>query len=709
MPAERLLALRGLCDWLEELRGLGGYRGLVVAHSSDVYGVAELLARVLPGPVTCVAPVEGRPRLRPVCGRLLSPSAIEELLGSESGSVVLAVPRLLRPNLFAAAAETVRAGGVVAVAAPPLGEWNPGGGMSIGAYRRYLLRRLGEARSIYWFDADSGTVYASRLPGGRAEAPEGPAGYRARSPVPRALLEAAATREQAEAMDTIIEFLRGRGRSVLVLGDRGRGKSGLLGLLLAYLVHSHMVGFVPVTAPSPWGVQSMFRVLSGALEGLRIKHWEIRRGQLVIGVAGPWFHIRYHTPDHVQPGPYLVVDEAAAVGPVRLRALAARSPRLLAATTVHGYEGSGRILSHMVERLLPAPRLVVELRTPVRYPPGDPLEEWVYETFMLRAEPGPPPSRAEEARPVALDRGKLVEDQELLRRVYALLVSAHYRNEPDDLALLLDAPHHRLYALLAPDGPVAVADVAEETPETPWEARILYDKLASATPSAAGLRGWRVVRIAVHPDLQRRGHGSRLLRAIEDQGRGSGVDWMGAIYGRPVVTRFWLSNEYLPVYVSPMPNRATGEHNIGVAKPLSPRGSRAVLEAASDTLARLLDAAHSLYRSIDTDTAALLATGSPLLAGALPPRRLQRGQEARARAVAAGQMEPEQALDAARILAWSMAAHYGGLWPLPWGERRAVAARVLQGRSLRELRHLYRLEELRSLLHAAIALMLSLY
>jgi len=700
---------RQLADWLEGLEETGGYRGLVVIHASELASTAQRLISLLRerlGEGTCIAPAEYRGALRGTCSRTLSPAAVEELLGTEAGYALLLVPRLLRPNLFAAAAETIRGGGVVVLVAPPLAMWQPGGEAGTGAYKRYLVNRLYTARSLFWADIDRDSVYVSRLPRCCAKRPEGPETYRPREPIPRRLVEAAATREQAEALDRVAGFLRRRGRSVLVLGDRGRGKSGLLGLAAAYLIHAHMAGFISLTAPTVWNVQSFFHVLNGALDRLGVRHWSIRRHGLVVGVAGPWFHVRYHTPDQAVPGAYLFIDEAAALGPSRLRALAARSPRLLASTTIHGYEGSGRVLAHMAERVLPEPRLRVELKAPVRYPLGDPLEEWIYEAFMLRVEAAPAPElrSPEEATARLVDRWRLADDYGYLRAVYSLLVSAHYRNEPDDLALILDARHHRLYVLEAGGAVVAAADVAVEAHTTPWEHRILYDKIAEAAGVYRDATGWRVVRIAVHPQLQRRGLGTRLLSFIEAEARQAGADWLGAIYGRSGVTRFWLSNGFLPVYVSPLPSRATGEHNIGVAKGLSAAGEELVLEAACSMLERLLWGLPSVFRSLDPQVASELLHGSPVLSGCTSQARLSDAQKARLRRVAAGQSEPEAALDAMAAGLHVIASLYGGLWLLDPAERLIAAARVLQGRTPRELKHAVTLEELRMILYRLAAL-----
>ncbi|NOZ88327.1 MAG: hypothetical protein GXO15_00175, partial [Crenarchaeota archaeon] len=57
-------SLRLLELWLEELRGLGGYRGLVLGHHVSPWLLALRLSRLLAdrlgGPVVCVAPREAR-------------------------------------------------------------------------------------------------------------------------------------------------------------------------------------------------------------------------------------------------------------------------------------------------------------------------------------------------------------------------------------------------------------------------------------------------------------------------------------------------------------------------------------------------------------------------------------------------------------------------------------------------------------------------
>ncbi len=668
-----------------------GFRGLVLAHSSSVFSEASWLSKLVMEETgvkpVCVVPSEARKALSSHCARVLSPAAIEQLLGTTNKYVVVVTQRLLRPNLLAAAIETVAYGGAVLLVVPPLQNWNPGGEYSIGTYKRYLINRLLKCKSLFWYDSDRGVIYVNRIPEGKAIHAQKPEDYKPSNPLPKALLNVAATLDQAAALDRIVGFLREKGRSVLVLGDRGRGKSGLLALTLAYLIKTGQVGFVPVTAPSPWSVQSLFTVLLLSLKELGIRHWMIKRYGIVVGVAGPWFHVRYHTPDKAQPGAYTVVDEAAALGPLRLRILFANSPRVIAASTIHGYEGSGRILAKITYELLKEPRLIVELKTPVRYAANDPLEDWVYKTFMLRVEPSEKPGELslERVSFKKVDRTVLAENYGEFEKLYSILVEAHYRNEPDDLALILDASHHELFALYRGDEPVAVADTAIETSELPFEARMIYDIFAQTHPGTVP-RGLRVVRIAVLPSLQRRGLGSKLLRHVEDWARTNGFSWIGAVFGRPEVLSFWLKNGYLPIHISPLPNRITGEHNIGVAKPLNKQGEGLVYKASADLLTRVLFSSHNLYRSLPVEVHALILKGSPRLANKTPrPPQPSDEQLLRARKFLKGEIDAESILDVAYIAVLNYVWRKGGLYEFSEAEQRIIAGRLLQGRSMREL------------------------
>ncbi len=116
-------------------------------------------------------------------------------------------------------------------------------------------------------------------------------------------------------------------------------------------------------------------------------------------------------------------------------------------------------------------------------------------------------------------------------------MASHYRNTPDDLLLLSDAPAHRLFALLGPVDDAAAGGLPDVLAVIQVALEGAVSKRSAAAALAAGqapggdlipwtvgqqfqdaefpgLSGARVVRLAVHPDLQRAGYGSRALELL---------------------------------------------------------------------------------------------------------------------------------------------------------------------------------------------------
>jgi N-acetyltransferase 10 len=124
-----------------------------------------------------------------------------------------------------------------------------------------------------------------------------------------------------------------------------------------------------------------------------------------------------------------------------------------------------------------------------------------------------------------------------LQRMMALYVASHYKNSPNDLQLMSDAPGHRLFVLLAPltgseaglpeplcvvqvalEGNISRAAVLNSLSRGTREAGDLIPWLVAQQfqdADFASLSGARVVRIAVHPDYARMGYGARALQALE--------------------------------------------------------------------------------------------------------------------------------------------------------------------------------------------------
>ncbi len=671
--------------FLNGLRGRGGYRGLVVLHCAEPREAVEAVAGVLAGRGGCVGVVTRglRPRGGWPRGCLVrGPGGLGELLGREAHYALAASEGLLRPNVVAGLAGVVEAGGALVVVAPRLASWNPGPAGGRGGYRRYLLASLREARSILWAEGrgDGGCrVLLRRLPG------PAPRGWRRRGGARLggglARLGGLLTPGQAEALRRYLGERR-RLRGFLALGGRGRGKSFLLGVVAAVEAWLGLSGPVALVAPSPGQLGSLLRGLrlAAARLGLRV---ERRSGELVVGDAV----FRYAAPGEVAPAPVVVVDEAAAVGAARLRRYSRRAWRLLAATTTHGYEGAGRLLALEAEEVMPRPLLRVVLEDPVRYPPGDPLEDWVEETFVLRprgpgaapvGEPGSAVFRVFDPVSGAGDTG-------LVRGLASLLMEAHYRAEPDYLLVLLESTTHEVVYAETGGHPVAVADVGYEEPGLPEPGRLSLRLLGELLGGEPGLCAARVVRIAVHPGLQRRGLGSRLLRFVEERAAGRGCGLVTAVYGRPGVTPFWLRNGYTVFYVSPRYNKVTGEKNFAVAKPLAPRAGDVLAEAVREAAARLVLAAHVVYRDVAAERLAeALASMARYADGALraPPGRAQLE-----RALHVLESRGAERLESVTHVVYAAAAHLlpGAVRELTREELVAVTAYVLQGKPLNEV------------------------
>lgn len=262
----------------------------------------------------------------------------------------------------------------------------------------------------------------------------------------------------------------------------------------------------------------------------------------------------------------VVIDEAAAIPLPLVRNL--MGPYLVfLASTINGYEGTGRSLSlkliqqlrestrpsltkdatpaeedatapssskkKAIHKAPPKARTLreIKLETPIRYGAGDQIEKWLNgllcldATLVSKSAPQgcPHPSTCEL---FYVSRDTLFSyhpaSELFLQRMMALYVASHYKNQPNDLQLLSDAPAHQLFVLLPPikddeshlPEPLVVLQVALEGKigekaimdglgrglrlggdMIPWLVAQQFQESKFAL-----LSGARVVRIATHPD-----------------------------------------------------------------------------------------------------------------------------------------------------------------------------------------------------------------
>ncbi|KAI3866765.1 hypothetical protein MKW92_052498 [Papaver armeniacum] len=350
--------------------------------------------------------------------------------------------------------------------------------------------------------------------------------------------------------------------TIALLAARGRGKSAALGLAISGAIAAGYSNIF-VTAPVPGNVKTLFEYVVKGFTALGYdKHTDY---DLVEGVGKVIVRInvyKHHrqTIQYIQPHEHeklsqaelLVIDEAAAIPLPIVRSLF--GPYLIfISSTVNGYEGTGRSLSLKLLRQLEeqsqnnksvegvlSGRLFkkVELSEAIRYAPGDPVESWLNGILCLDATSVMPNITTlplpTECDLYYVNRDTLFsyhKDSELfLQRMMAVYVSSHYKNSPDDLQLMADAPAHHLFVLLGPvdksknqlpdilcviqvclEGQISHESVLKSLEdgrqphgdEIPWR---FYEQFQDS--KFASLSGARIVRIAVHPSAMKLGYGS---------------------------------------------------------------------------------------------------------------------------------------------------------------------------------------------------------
>lgn len=564
---------------------------------------------------------------RPVPCEALPLRAAAGLLGQQCDGLVYDAHSGFDPDGFGAASGALSGGSILLILTPRLADWpsrrdpqaeriavhpytpDEVGGRFIARLARVLASAPGCC-----------IVRQNRASRPLPPSPRGAAGYR-RS----AAADTPATDDQQAVIDAIVKAAHGRARRPLVItADRGRGKSAALGLAAARLLTAGTASIL-VTAPRRAAVEPLFRHALAALPDARSDATGLRcRGR----------EVRFLPPDALvqtrPPADLLLVDEAAGIPVPLLTEALTGYPRVVFATTIHGYEGAGRGFEvrfrATLDRLTPNWRRVA-LDKPIRWACGDPLEALTARALLLDANPADAEALAG-ARPrtcdaISLDRDRLAHDEQTLRELFGLLVLAHYQTRPFDLRHLLDGPGVRVQALQHGRSIAATLLTADEGGfdsalcEAVFAGRrrprghLLPQTLAAHAGfgEAPLLQYRRIIRIAVHPAAQGRGLGRQLIDTAITAAAGAGCDLIGASFGAtPELLRFWTRCGFAPVQLGTRRNNASGDHALVVLCALRERGSSLLMRARQRFVERLPRLLPGPFRRVRPDLiAALLA------------------------------------------------------------------------------------------------------
>ena len=494
-----------------------------------------------------------------------------QLLGSECDLLVINAFSGFPADLIAASAGCVKAGGLWLLLCPPLSLWaghaNPAHKSLLpypldanthkGCFLPFWLNQLQQQNMCIL--QDDKLIKSLHWP-----LPVQP--HQADLPC--------VTQDQQAAVVAIMQVVHGHRRRPLVLSaDRGRGKSAALGIAAAKLApeNKHII----ITAPTPQAAATAlhhFQQLAAAERHQQLQFIPFDR--LLRGT---------HKAD------LLLVDEAAAIPTPVLQQLLHTFSRVVFATTEHGYEGTGRGFQLRFQQYLtqhcPGWKKL-HLSQPIRYQANDPLEQTVFRCFLLQYQfAGHRHYQADCALTVCRyqNRDWLVNPDKL-QQIFHLLSLAHYQTQVKDLVSLLDNPYLQVVSLEHANQVLACAlvsvegDIPKPLTEQIYHGKrrlqghLLAQSLAFhlAKPHMASLPQWRIMRIAVLPQLQRQGIGSKLLQEIHAIAQSQQVAYLGSSFGvSQALLHFWQEAGYMPVRLGHSTDKASNEYSLLVLKPVT--------------------------------------------------------------------------------------------------------------------------------------------
>ena len=409
----------------------------------------------------------------------------QRILGNTFGMLVLQDFEAVTPNVLARTVETVEGGGVVVLLLKSMDSLKQLYTMSMDAHARFRTeahsdvqprfnerfilslasnpsclvlddelnvlpisthcRAIKPVASADEADGQGGEAAAAAWSvsanGARVDSPELKslkASLRETQPV-GSIVSKVASLDQAKAVLTFVEAAAEKSlrTTVALTAGRGRGKSAALGLSLAAAI-AYGYANIFVTSPSPENLRTLFEFVLKGFEALGYKEHtdftqvestnpELRKALVRINV----FHAHRQTIQYIEPSDHallsqaelLVVDEAAAIPMPLVQKL--MGPYLVfLASTVNGYEGTGRALTHKLIKQLRSRTgggasdadaslagasaaaeggagamggsigrtlREVTLAEPIRYARGDPIESWLHEVLCLDATEHTPP------------------------------------------------------------------------------------------------------------------------------------------------------------------------------------------------------------------------------------------------------------------------------------------------------------------------------
>lgn len=425
----------------------------------------------------------------------------------------------------------------------------------------------------------------------------------------------ALTQDQVDFLKILEEFIDDYNTptAVVLKANRGRGKSSAIGIALPAIA-KRMLEFkgnlhIIITAPDIKNVQEIFRFTEIVWNKMALRLDKRMNGKDIVALYTKNVSIEYFTPLNAieRCVDLIIVDEAASIPPNVLLSFTKNTNKIIYSSTIHGYEGAGRSFTIRFLRRLKAMNIKLlefEMEEPIRYSRHDPIEKWAFDTLLLDAEA----EKVEEVNVEKLvyekfDMNNILREEEKLRQFFGILILAHYKNNPNDFAILCDAPNQIARALSFENKIVCSMQIALEGNMSKQDCKQLYYRNVvipgNIIPQLlirhyrkrkyGEYKGIRIVRIAVHPDLFGHGIGSKALENVIKEAKGLNFDYVGASFGATVaLLKFWMKNGFLPMHITTSINEVSAEYSVTVIKPLSKKFEREFIKIRKEFIKRFM-------------------------------------------------------------------------------------------------------------------------
>ena len=490
------------------------------------------------------------------------------VIGREYQFIVYEINNEFDPNLFTALCGTLRGGGLLFILAPSIPTWLTTCQSNNDWFMWRLISKLSESDLITQatLDSDELNINTNQLGFTNLESTE------------------QSYDQQKLAIQEIIHVVKGhRNRPLVLLADRGRGKSAALGIATSKLLKDNLKNII-ITAPSLEACSIIFKHIK-----LELPHATHQPGKVELENS----QILFIAPDKLIASEIktdlLVIDEAAGIPPPTLEQLLNKYSRIVFASTVHGYEGSGHCFSikffKYLDKLTPSWRKF-HLDSPLRWSRSDPLEKLINQLFLLKPEKNILLENVNlnEIRIELISTQELIENESLLSEFYELLSSAHYKTQPSDLKQIVNNPDINIYVVKQKSILVSAAFTIREGELEPEISEQIYQGnrrpkghlvpqsllMHLGIKDAGQLSYLRIMRIAVRPEIQSCGIGSLLLEHIKTDAKNQMFDFLSCSYGaNKELLNFWNKHDFALVRIGHHKKSLISAHAALMIQPLS--------------------------------------------------------------------------------------------------------------------------------------------